>query len=292
MNKINKENISPMSRELKGDEKWALDLLSPLIGLRYKNGFTVDIPESDPPDCILKDKDGKSADTKVEFTALGPTKYFEFVAIALKKKTPFFAELQIPYEPEFWLQDVIDRKSFPQNDKYDVLCTHFCSHFILPGGTSKFRHSNMNLNPYVITKDMEYRFYNVAWKNKGLDSAPKAIVLVQPEQEPLRLMPQMKPGEMPDIDIEDGYPTIQLRLINYPMGEKLEWDKLEDLSRVFRPFNKEWKKPDKFRIPRSNQGHTFSVVHRDKETLTENLVEGSLIIGIDKSMPVIKYVKD
>lgn len=278
-----------MVKKLKDDEEWALNLLKPLADLRYRDGYTIAVPKNDPPDCILEPDNKTDVPTKIEFSALGPKNYFEFVAVMLKKRTPFFAELQIPYEPENWLKEVIDRKSFPNNTKYDILCTHFCCHFTLPGFNKKGRHQSQDTNPFKITDDMLYRFYSVTWSNQVDKLNPKPIILVHPDAEPYRLTPLKEPPVIPDIDISNGFPTIQMRITNFPNGKKIDWEELENLSRVFNPYNKEWKIPDKFRIPKPiPEGHSYSIMHKgdDKETL----LEGALIMIVEMSMPKLKYL--
>ena len=58
-----------MTRKLKKDEEWALNLLKPLCDARYKDGYSVSVPESDPPDCILEPTTQRDVPTKVEFSA-------------------------------------------------------------------------------------------------------------------------------------------------------------------------------------------------------------------------------
>ena len=276
-----------MAKKLKDDEEWALNLLKPLNDKRYPNGYSISVPENDPPDCILEPEDKFDSPTRIEFSALGPKKYFEFVAVMLKKRTPFFAELQIPYEPEAWLQEVIDRKNFPENSRFDILCTHFCSHFTLPGFKQKGRHQNQDTNPFKITRDMLNRFYRVTWDNQNDHINPKPIVIVQPGSNPCGLTLVNEPPRVPDIDISKGFPTIQMRVSNLPNGENIKWDKIENLSRVFKPYNRNWKTPDIFRhakpIP---EGYSCSIVHRTGTK--DKLIVGSLVMTVEMSMPTIE----
>lgn len=278
-----------MVRKLKEDEQWALNLLKPLCNARYRNGYKVSIPESDPPDCTLIPLEPSDKPTNIEFSALGPKKYFEFVAVMLKKKTPFFAELQIPYEPEMWLQEVINRKAFPDDGRYDILCTHFCSHFSLPGFTQKDRHQNNDTNPFKVTDDMLHRFMITAWKNQKKSAQPKPIILVQPGSNPYRLTPTKDPKTARRIDISEGYPTIQMRVTNFPNGQPIKWGELENLSHIFKPYTNDWKVPDKFRKPKPiPEGHCYKIVQRQDNA--DKLIEEALIMCIDMSMPVLKYV--
>ncbi len=277
-----------MSRSLKNDESWALELLDPLSIKRYPSGYNVEIPPSDPPDCVLVPNDPNDSETRIEFSALGPQKLFEFYATALKEKEPFFAEIRIPYEPEAWLKEVLDRKNFLKDTRYDILCTHFCTHYTLPGFDKRAHHKDQTLNPFVLTNDMLYRFISTAWDVAQGTNKEKAIVLVHPENQPERLLPLASPPVPKVIDTSEGYPTIQFLITNFPVNKPIKWNNIKNISPSFKPYNSKWVVPDRFRIRKIEEGITYSIV--DKTDGSERIIDGTLIFEVKgASMPNLKF---
>ena len=158
--------------------------------------------------------------TEIEFSALGPSELFEFYNVVLKRKPPYIAKISIPYEPDFWMRSLLEKKKFQTSDKYKLLVTHFSTHFTLPNMKRSALTGELKQQSMVLTQDMAARFARTVWE-QGVGTS-KAVVFVQPEVEPVLLttIPEQPPS--PEIDTQNGYPTIQLIFFALEVGKKID----------------------------------------------------------------------
>ena len=270
--------------KLKPAEAWALDLIRPGLEKACPEGYDIIVPENDPPDCIAISKKDNRKRTAIEFSALGPPELFEFYNAGLKRDPPYISRISIPYEPEFWMEELLRKKKFVSDKRYDVLCTHFCSHFAMPDWPKPKQNAKKHQQIIPLTLDMVERFQNVVW-NKGLNDE-KTVLFVRPETKTLNLSLPTKPNPTKEIDVSDGYPTIQLIATNVPMGEMIDYSKIPQYDLVIRPKNPAWNKPDKFRIPTPKAKRLFVKNEESGEEVPG--VFCMQVIGPD--MPMIKYL--
>lgn len=271
-------------KELKPAEEWALDLIKPGIEDAFPEGYDVVVPEQDPPDCIVKSITDNRRQIAIEFSAMGPAEIFEFYNVGLRKEPPYISRISIPYEPEYWLEQLLKKKEFETSSKYSVLCTHFCSHFALPGWPTPKHSTKRHEQVIHLTPDMVGRFQTVIW-NKGLND-DKTVLFVRPGTKTLNLSIPHEPDPVREIDISDGYPTVQLLAMNVPLGEMIDYSKIPALDLVIRPNNPKWDKPDDFRIPLPKPQRYFV-----KNEATGEEVPGVFIMQmVGPSMPKIRYI--
>lgn len=270
--------------ELRPAEAWALDLIRPGLEEACPEGYNIIVPENDPPDCIAISKGDDRKRTEIEFSAMGPPDLFKFYNVGLKRDPPYISRISIPYEPEFWMEELLRKKDFANDKRYNVLCTHFCSHFAMPDWPKPKQNTKKHEQTIPLTLDMVERFQNVIW-SKGLNDE-KTVLFVRPETRTLNLSLPTKPNPTREIDISGGYPTIQLIATNVPMGEMVNYSKIPQQDLIIPPKNPSWDKPERFRIPIPMTKRIFV---KNEETAEEFPgVFCMQIIG--PSMPTIRYL--
>lgn len=248
--------------ELDSMEKWALELLRPLLDVEFPTGFNIEIPVQDPPDCIATN--GVKS-LPIEFTAFDTWEVFKFYNSDFKKnEEPFYSILQIPYEPEKWIMSVMERKSYCLDDEFKdlVIVTHF-------HGGLDFQHAEeqdvvSKTSAITLTHDLLQRMRWALWHSKYRDVD---TFLVYPGQNPIKLnVAVSKPYEL---DISRGYPTIQTIIGKFPLNRVIDFDKLEKVDVNFYPKTEGWVKPDAIRggtIP------SFTIQAEPKDTTALALV--------------------
>lgn len=276
-----------MTRRLKAPEKWALERLnaSRPIKRQFPDGYNLELPSNDPPDCILRSKTDPKNCLHVEFSALGPKQLFEFYNVGLRTNPPFIARVRIPYEPEFWMEQLLKKKDFKTSKAYHLLCTHFCSHFALPGMQAPAQNTRLDQQPIRLTNDMTGRFARTIWE-QGV-GVSKAVVFVQPETPETCLTTPHEQPKFPEIDVSSGYPTVQILMLSAPLSEKFELANIPDRSLTIRPKNKAWITADAFRIPNPKIGEIKLL-----NTVTNQAIKdaGFAAYFVGPSMPKLKYV--
>ncbi|WP_154715145.1 hypothetical protein [Neptuniibacter caesariensis] len=227
-------------RVLDNMEKWALDLLSPFLISEFPNGYEVVVPNQDPPDCIATN--GKKS-LPIEFTAFDTWEVFKFYNSDFKKrKEPFYSILQIPYEPEKWIMSVMERKSYALEDKFKdlTIVTHF--HGGLEFQNAEPQEIVSKTSAIGLTHDLLQRMSWALWNSKYRNVE---TFLVYPGQNPIKLnVPVEEPSE---IDITNGYPTIQTIIGKFPLNQVIDFEKLERMEVKFFPKSQGWVQPDSLR---------------------------------------------
>lgn len=273
-------------QKLKEPEKWALDKLHSSLSLQFPEGYEIEYPKQDPPDCIAVSKSDPNRRVEIEFSALGPSELFEFYNVVLKRKPPYIAKISIPYEPEFWMRSLLKKKKYKITDKYKLLVTHFSTHFTLPNMSKSALTGKLEQQPMILTQDMAARFARTVWE-QGVGIS-KAVVFVQPDVEPVLLTTIPEQPASPEISIKDGYPTIQLIFFALDIGVKTNQDSIPTYELSIKPKNNTWKNEDKFRLSIPDIGKV-ELVNKNTGKEHGNVGRATFIMG--PSMPKLTYTE-